>query len=81
MSGFGENVAHISFGIKHVINPSSQSYQLALGISAGMTSLHWNTLRLNFYMECANLTLRQNVEYRGPMLWLPILVLECSKGN
>ncbi len=38
-------------------------------------------LRWNFDVERIDLVLGHNVEYTGPVLRLPVLVLECSKGS
>ncbi len=50
----------------------------------GMTTpyaLHWDILRWNFEVEHVAMILGHNVEDRGSLLWLPILLLECSKHD
>ncbi len=42
--------------------------------------LHWDVLSWSFEVEHVDM-IRQNVEYRGSMLGLPILVLGCSKPD
>ena len=51
-------------------------------ITSSLTSphaLYCSVLRWNFDVESADVILGHNVEYRGFMSRLPILVLECSK--
>ncbi len=42
-------------------------------------ALHWDILRQNFDVEHVDMILRYNVQYRGSLSGLPILVPECSK--
>ncbi len=44
-------------------------------------ALHWDILRWNFDVEHLYMILRHSVQYRGLLLGLPILVLECSKWD
>ncbi len=60
--------------------PCKQS--LAKRLATGMTTphaLHWDILMWNFDVEHVDMILRHNVQYRGLLLGLPILLLECSK--
>ena len=48
----------------------------------GMTSLHllhWDVMRWNYDVEHIDMILGHNVQYKGLLLGLPMLVLEFSK--
>ncbi len=43
--------------------------------------LHWDILSRDFDVGRVEMILRHNVQYRGSLSGLPILVLECSKQD